>query len=46
MSCGRSEPAGLHGLRRQVADAKEGPLELRKKKARIYSPIGRRWRKA
>ena len=30
---GRSEPAGLHELRKQVAEVKEGPLELRRKKA-------------
>ena len=28
-----SEPAGLHGLRKQVTEAKEGPLELRRKKS-------------
>ena len=33
---GRSEPAGLHGLRKHVTKAKEGPLELKRKQARIY----------
>ena len=32
VSPGRSEPAGLHGLWKQVTEAKEGPLELRRKK--------------
>ena len=31
MSHGGSEPSGLCGLRKQVTEAKEGPLELRKK---------------
>lgn len=30
----RSEPAWLCGLSKQVTEAKEGPLELRKKKDR------------
>ena len=25
---GSSEPAGLHGLRKQITEAKEGPLEM------------------
>ena len=41
MSCGRSEPAGLCGLRKQVTEAEEVSLQLRKKKARIYVPGGR-----
>ena len=28
----RSEPAGLHGLRKLITEAKEEPLELRRKK--------------
>ena len=31
----RSEPAGLRGLRKQVTDAKEGPLEFRRKEAKV-----------
>ena len=31
MSHGGSEPAVLHGLRKQVTEAKEGPLELRRR---------------
>ena len=46
MSHGISEPARLHGLTKQVTEAKEGPLELRRKKARLYTLGGRRWGKA
>ena len=46
MSRGRSEPAGLCGLRKQVTKAKEGPLEFRKKKGRETAPGGRRVGKA
>ena len=35
MSHGRSEPAELHVLKKQVTGAKEGPLELRRKKTKI-----------
>lgn len=45
MSHGRSEPAGLHGLGKQVTEVKEGFLEIRKKKPRIYASVGRRRRK-
>ena len=34
MSHGRSEPAELHRLRKQVKEAKEGPLEFRREKAK------------
>ena len=37
MSCGGSEPAGLCGLRKQVTGAKEGPLELRRKEAKVHT---------
>ena len=33
----RIEPAGLHELRKQVTEVKEGPLELRKKKTKVYA---------
>lgn len=33
----RWEPAGLHGLRKQVTEAKEGPLGLRRKKAKVHA---------
>lgn len=36
---GRSEPAGLSRLRRQVTEA-EGPLELRREKGKGYTPRG------
>ena len=39
-------PAGLHGLRKQVSKAKEGPLELRRKKGKENMPEGRRGGKA
>ena len=41
MSHGRSEPAELHRLRKQVKEAKVGPSELRKKKAKVM-PLDRR----
>ena len=41
MSWERSEPAGMQGLGKQVTEAKEGPLELKRKKERIYIPRGR-----
>lgn len=34
MSPRKSGPAGLRGLREQVAEAKEGPLELGREKAK------------
>ena len=34
------------GLRKLVTDAKEGHLEVRKKKGRENAPAGRRWGKA
>lgn len=37
----RSEPAGLPELRKHVAEAKEGPLELRRKKGKGNCPVGR-----
>lgn len=37
----RSEPAGLPGLRKHVAEAKEGPLELRRKKGKGNCLVGR-----
>ena len=46
MSCGRSEPAGLCGLRKQVTEAKEGLLDLRRKKARacaLREEWGKEW---
>ena len=33
----RREPAGLCGLRKQVTEAKEGPLELRREKAKVHA---------
>ena len=36
-----SEPAGLHGLRKQVTEAKERSWELRKKRGRGKSLGGR-----
>ena len=39
---GRREPAGLCGLRKQVTEAEEGPLELRGKKGRANTP-GEGW---
>ena len=42
MSCGRTEPAELCGLRKQVTEAKEGPLELRNEKDRENMPGERR----
>lgn len=38
MSHGRSEPDGLHGLRQQVIEAKDGPLELRTTKDKENKP--------
>ena len=32
---GRSESVGLCGLRKQITEAKEGPLDLRRKKAKV-----------
>ena len=46
MSHGRSEPAGLRGLRKQATEANEGSSVLRKKKARMYASGGRRRGKA
>ena len=37
VSLRKREPAGLCGLRKQVTEANEGPLECRRKKARIYT---------
>ena len=34
----RSEPAGLHGLRKQVTEAEEGPWELRREQGREKAP--------
>ena len=42
MNYGRSEPAGLHELRKQVTETKEGPLELKKKKGKENTLGGRR----
>ena len=42
---GRSEPAGWHGLRKQVTDAKERSLELLRKKGKENAPRRRRGRK-
>ena len=41
MSRGRSEPAGLCGLRKQIAEAKKVPLELRGKRDKENVPGGR-----
>ena len=41
MSHGKSEPAGLRGLRKQITETKEGPLELRRKKGKKNMPGGR-----
>ena len=38
MSSGRSEPAAVHGLRKQLQRQKKGPCSLGKRKARIYIP--------
>ena len=35
MSCRGSESAGLCGLRKQVTEVKEAPLEFRRKKAQV-----------
>ena len=40
VSCGRTGPAGLRGLRKQVTEVKDGPLELGRKQARMYMPGG------
>ena len=40
--CGRSEPAMLHGLRKQVTEAEERPLELRRKNGKENAAGGRR----
>ena len=42
MSCGGSQPAGLCGLRKQVIEAKEGPLELRRQKVKVPTRLKRR----
>ena len=42
----RSDPFGLHGLRKQVTEAKEQPSELRRREARIHVPGGRTGGKA
>ena len=42
MSHGRSEPAGLHGLRKQVTEVKEKHLECKRKKSKGNMPRGRR----
>ena len=42
MNCGARYLVGLRGLRKHVTEAKERPLELRRKKAK--SPKGRRHR--
>ena len=34
----RREPAGLCGLKKQIIEAKEGPLELRRKKGKENTP--------
>lgn len=39
---GRSEPAGLCGLRKQVTEPKEGLLELRREKGKENVPGARR----
>ena len=39
MSCGRSEQAGLCGLGKQVTEAKQEPLGLRRKKARLNTAL-------
>ena len=36
MSHESNEPAGLCGLRKQVTEAKEGPLELRRKSKKTH----------
>lgn len=41
---GGSEPAGLRGLRKQVTEIGEGPLELRREEKKVV-PEGRRGRK-
>ena len=46
MSHGGSEPAGLHGLRKQVTEVKEGPLELRRKREARETHLGERYRRA
>ena len=48
MRHGRNEPAGLHGLRKQVTEIEVGPLELRRKakKGKEKAPGGRRGGKA
>ena len=45
MSHRRSEPAGLCGLRKQVTEEKEGPLEHRRKKAKAWPMKEERGRK-
>ena len=42
MSHGGSEPAGLHGLKEKDTEAKEGPLELKRKKANVCALRERR----
>ena len=42
MRPGRSEPAGLHRLRKQATEAEEGPLELSIKKGKENAPGGRK----
>lgn len=39
---GSREPAGLRGLRTQVTEAEEGPLELRRGKGVGQAPVGRK----
>ena len=37
VSCGGSEAPGLHGLRKQVTEAKEGPWNLGERKAKRHT---------
>ena len=41
MSCGRSEPAGLHGLRKQVTRDKRRALGTEEKERKIDMPGGK-----
>ena len=38
---GRSEPAGLHRLRKQLTEAREGHLEFRSRKAKVRALRGK-----
>ena len=46
MSCRRSEPAGLCVLRKQITEAKEGTLELKRKEGKESVPGNWREEKA